>query len=32
MSGAERMLVLERGGHYDRDDALRRLVASQYVR
>ena len=28
----ERMLVLERGGHYDRDDALRRLVASQYVR
>jgi excinuclease ABC subunit B len=28
----ERVLILERGGHYDRDEALRRLVASQYVR
>ena len=28
----DRVLVLERGGHYDRDEALRRLVASQYVR
>jgi len=28
----DRVLVLEKGGHYDRDDALRRLVASQYVR
>jgi excinuclease ABC subunit B len=26
------VLVLERGGQYDRDEALRRLVASQYVR
>ena len=28
----DRVLVLEQGGHYDRDEALRRLVASQYVR
>jgi excinuclease ABC subunit B len=28
----DRVLVLERGGHYDRDEALRRLVASQYAR
>jgi len=28
----DRVLVLERGSHYDRDEALRRLVASQYVR
>ena len=28
----DRVLVLERGGHYDRDEALHRLVASQYVR
>jgi excinuclease ABC subunit B len=28
----DRVLVLEKGGHYDRDEALHRLVASQYVR
>jgi excinuclease ABC subunit B len=28
----DRVLVLEQGGHYDRDEALHRLVASQYVR
>src|SRR5450830_1660997 len=28
----DRVLLLERGGHYDRDEALRRLVVSQYVR
>ncbi len=28
----DRVLVLERGGSFDRDEALRRLVASQYVR
>ncbi len=29
---AGRVLLLEKGGHYDRDEALRILVASQYVR
>src|ERR1035437_5081856 len=28
----DRVLVLEQGAHYDRDEALHRLVASQYVR
>jgi excinuclease ABC subunit B len=28
----DRVLVLEKGSQYDRDEALRRLVASQYVR
>jgi excinuclease ABC subunit B len=29
---SERVLVLEVGAQYDRDEALRRLIASQYVR